>query len=105
MKATFTSASALTLLFLSTACTRETAAPLAGAWRSNVQFESGAFAEIKDPQFMYVFTGRGVLTERIELSSDGQTFTSTIQYEAFGKRGEPVEGGGTARGTGVRIGF
>jgi len=46
-----------------------------------------------------------VFTERIELSADAQTFTSTMKYEVFGKRGEPLEGGGTARGEGVRIGF
>ena len=50
-------------------------------------------------------SGRGVFTERIEISADAQSFTSTIRYEAFGKRGEPVGGGGTARGEGVRIGF
>lgn len=158
-----TYAAVLPLLALSSACTREAAPPLAGAWRSSIQFESGAFAEIKDLEFMYVFNvggtltessnydgappvppaygawqalgpnvfearyeffstapaqadafakgagwppaGRGVLTERIELSTDAQTFTSTIQYEAFGQRGEPAEGGGTARGKGVRIGL
>lgn len=42
---------------------------------------------------------------RIEVAADAQTFTSTIQYEAFGPRGEPVEGGGTAHAAGVRIAF
>jgi hypothetical protein len=159
----FTSAAVLTLLSLSAACTSETASPLTGAWRSTVQFETGAFAEIEDLEFMYVFnaggtltessnydgappvppaygawrqigpnafearyeffstepsevtafmkgagwlpSGRGVFTERIELSADAQAFTSTMDYEVFGKRGEPLEGGGTARGEGVRIGF
>jgi len=156
----------LALLLLPIACTSENAtesAPLVGAWRSTVQFESGAFAEIKDLEFMYVFnaggtltessnydgappvppaygawrmigpnvfearyeffstapsepeafvkgagwlpSGHGVLTERIEVAPDAKTFTSTLRYEAFGKRGEPIEGGGTARGQGVRIGF
>lgn len=153
----------LALLSLSVACTSETATPLVGAWRSTIQFETGAFAEIKDLEFMYVFnaggtltessnydgappvppaygvwrmidpnvfearyeffsttpseadafmkgtgwlpSGRGVLTERIEVSPDAKTFTSTMRYEAFGKRGEPLEGGGTARGEGVRVGF
>jgi hypothetical protein len=142
----------LTLLSLSIACTSETAtesAPLIGAWRSTIEFETGAFAEITDLQFIYVFnaggtltessnydgappvppaygvwrrigpkvfearyeffstapsevdafmkgagwppSGRGVFTERIEISADAQRFTSTIRYEAFGKRGEPVE--------------
>src|SRR5262245_3304362 len=161
---TFTAA--LVLLSLSTACTPETtseSAPLVGAWRSTVQFETGAFAEIKDLEFMYVFnaggtltessnydgappvppaygvwrtigpnvfearyeffsttpsegdaftkgagwlpSGRGVFTERIEVSADARSFTSTMSYEAFGKRGEPLEGGGTAHAEGVRIGF
>jgi hypothetical protein len=156
----------LTLLSLSIACTSETAtesAPLIGAWRSTIEFETGAFAEITDLEFMYVFnaggtltessnydgappvppaygvwrmigpnefearfeffstapsegdaflkgagwppSGRGVFTERIELSRDAQTFTSTIRYEVFGLRDDPLEGGGTASGEGVRIGF
>jgi hypothetical protein len=50
-------------------------------------------------------SGRGVFTERIEVSRDAQTFTSTIRYEIFGLRDELLETGGTARGAGVRIGF
>lgn len=141
---------------------REPAA-LVGAWRSSVQFKTGAFAPIKDLEFMYVFndggtltessnydgappvppaygawqevgpnefearyeyfatapsdadaflkgggwlpSGRGVFTERIQLSADGQTFTSTIRYEALGLQGEPVDGGGEARSQGMRIRF
>ena len=138
-------------------------APLVGAWRSSLQFETGAFAVIKDLEFMYVFnaggtvtessnydgappvppaygvwrpvgprefevkyeyfatspsppemfksgggwlpSGRGVFTERITLSADGQTFTSTIRYEALGVKGEPVAGSGEAQGRAVRIRF
>lgn len=162
----FAFSAVLTVLLLPVACTSENATepvPLIGAWRSTVQFESGAFAEIKDLEFMYVFNaggtltessnydgappvppaygvwrtigpnvfearyeffstapseadafikgagwlpaGHGVLTERIEIAPDAKTFTSTLRYEAFGTRGEPIEGGGTARGGGVRIGF
>ena len=36
---------------------------LVGAWRSNVQFKSGAFASITDLEFMYVFNAGGTLTE------------------------------------------
>ena len=36
---------------------------LAGAWRSSLQFESGAFAPIKDLEFMYVFNTGGTMTE------------------------------------------
>ncbi len=138
-------------------------APLVGAWRSAVQFETGAFAGINDLEFMFVFnaggtltessnydgappvppaygvwrpvgprefeakyefyatapsppdafrsgagwlpSGRGVFTERITLSADGQAFTSTIRYEALGNKGEPVAGSGEATGRAVRIGF
>jgi hypothetical protein len=166
LQRTVTLAAVLTLLSVTGACTSKSATgpdPLVGAWRSTIQFETGAFAQITDLQFMYVFnaggtltessnydgappvppaygvwrmvapsvfearyeffsnalpeadafvkgtgwppSGHGVLTERIEVSPDAQSFTSTIQYAAFGTRGEPVEGGGTARGAGVRIRF
>ena len=139
------------------------AVDLVGEWRAQLQFSTGAFATIKDLEFMYVFnaggtltessnydgappvppaygvwrmigpnefearfefystapsqvdafmkgagwppSGRGVFTERVELSRDAQTFKSTIRYEAFGLHDESLEGGGTASGAGVRIGF
>jgi len=34
-----------------------------GAWRSKVQFSSGAFAAVKDLEFMYVFNVGGTMTE------------------------------------------
>ena len=36
---------------------------LKGAWRSQIRFESGAFAQFKDLEFMYVFNQGGTLTE------------------------------------------
>jgi hypothetical protein len=40
------------------------AAPsLAGAWRSSVQFRSGAFAGVKDLEFLYAFNLGGTMTE------------------------------------------
>ena len=36
---------------------------LAGAWRGQVQFTTGAFAETKDLEFMYVFNSGGTMTE------------------------------------------
>jgi hypothetical protein len=36
---------------------------LAGAWRGKVQFTSGAFAEIRDLEFMYAFNAGGTMTE------------------------------------------
>ncbi len=143
--------------------TREPAPAIIGAWRSSLQFTSGAFASIKDLEFMYVFnqggtltessnydgappvppaygawravsatefeakyefyitapsppdafrtgagwlpSGRGIFTERITLAADGKRFTSVITYEALDTKGQPAEGGGTATGSAVRIGF
>jgi hypothetical protein len=152
-------------LFVSGCAEKETKQPaaLVGAWRSSLQFETGAFAPMKDLEFMYVFndggtmtessnydgappvppaygvwrevgpgefeakyeyyatapsdadafqkgagwlpSGRGVFIERITLSADGQSFTSTIRYEALGLDGNPAEGGGEAKGKAVRIQF
>jgi hypothetical protein len=136
---------------------------LSGAWKSSLQFESGAFASIKDLEFMYVFntggtmtessnydgappvppaygvwrsvgpnefeakyeyyataqaapdefakgagyppSGFGVFVERITVSADGQSFTSTMKYDAFDMKGAPIEGGGEAKGKGQRIKF
>ena len=36
---------------------------LVGAWRGQVQFTTGAFAETKDLEFMYVFNVGGTMTE------------------------------------------
>ena len=42
----------------------DTAAPdLQGEWRAQLQFTSGAFAPIKDLEFMYVFNQGGTMTE------------------------------------------
>ena len=49
--------------------------------------------------------GRGVFTEVITIAAGGDTFTSTILYEAFDAAGSPVEGGGTATSRGVRLRF
>ena len=166
MTRAFAISGVVTAALLAMACgAGEPSAPatLVGAWRSSLQFESGAFATIKDLEFMYVFnvggtltessnydgappvppaygvwrevgpgefeakyeyfatapaetdaflqgagwlpSGHGVFTERITLSADGRTFTSTIRYEAFSQDGKPVEGGGEAKGRAVRIQF
>jgi hypothetical protein len=48
--------------------------------------------------------GRGVLTERIKLSADRQSFTSKLSFQMLDAAGKPVEGGGEAEGKGVRMG-
>ena len=47
--------------------------------------------------------GHGVLTEQITLSDDGNSYTSTISYDAFDQAGKPTESGSLANGRGVRL--
>jgi hypothetical protein len=57
---------ALTIALLAchaTPARQEAPPPIIGAWRSSLQFSSGAFAGIKDLEFMYVFNQGGTLTE------------------------------------------
>jgi hypothetical protein len=164
---------ALVAALVLTACTPSVSAPrdavngadtLVGAWRSQIHFSSGAFAPMKDLEFMYVFNQGGTLTEssnydaappvppaygiwratgagqfeakylfyitrapakleeitsgggwmpagygefieRITLSKDGKSFTSSMKYTAFDQSGKPVEGGGEAKTRGTRIEF
>lgn len=51
---------------LVTGCASEPASStpvLTGAWRSSVQFKNGAFAEIRNLEFLYVFNAGGTMTE------------------------------------------
>jgi len=50
-------------------------------------------------------TGHGVLTERITLSNDGNSYKSTITYEPVGVDGKTVEGGGEGEVSAVRMDF
>ncbi len=50
-------------------------------------------------------TSRGVLTERMNLAADGNSFNSTITYEAFDMTDKPAPGGGEAKAHGSRISF
>jgi hypothetical protein len=153
-----------TALLLAVGCAADRPSPsdrLVGAWRSSIQFESGALAAVKGFEFLYVFnqggtmtessnydsappvppaygvwravgpnafearydfftttpasadafkagagwvpSGRGVLTERIQLSDDGHAFTSTIRYEPLNAKGEPAPGAGQGKGRAVRL--
>ena len=59
-----TRAACLLAVLLSAACAPKPASDaLVGAWRSRIQFSSGAFAAMKDLEFMYVFNAGGTLTE------------------------------------------
>lgn len=90
--------------------------PAYGVWRSTGpgKFEAKYYFYITAPpkKFEEITSGAGwgpagfgVFIERINLSDDGKTFTSTIDYSAFDAQGKPVEGGGKATGTGRRIQF
>jgi len=89
--------------------------PAYGVWRMigpnefEARFEFFSTAPSEANAFMkgagWPPSGRGVFNERIQVSRDAQTFTSTIRYEILGLHDEPLEGAGTASGAGVRIGF
>ena len=89
--------------------------PAYGVWREvgpnefEAKYEYYATAPSAPDEFLkgagWPPAGRGVFTERIALAADGQTFTSTIRYDAFDSKGEPVEGGGEASGRATRIQF
>jgi hypothetical protein len=55
----------LVALFLSGCASAPPAADhaLVGAWRGHVQFKNGAFAEVKDLEFLYAFNAGGTMTE------------------------------------------
>ncbi len=155
------------LILATAACTTAPLAsvdPLVGAWRGGVQFESGAFAAVKDLEFMYAFQaggtmtessnydgappvppaygvwrrvadgtyelkyefywtkppanfdeiakgggwapgGRGVLTQHITLSADGNAFTGTLRLETFDSAGKPTDPPSAAAVKGARIRF
>lgn len=90
--------------------------PAYGIWRKTGerQFEAryefynsrpGTAAEGIAPGGGWLPAGRGVLRETITLANDGNSFTSTIRYEAFDQAGKPTADGGTAAGKGIRLRF
>jgi len=90
--------------------------PAYGVWRqvASGDFEAkyvfymtkppASFKEIATG-FGWLPTSRGVLTERITLAADGNSFESTMTYEAFDMADKPTTGGGVAKGHGARISF
>lgn len=53
----------------------------------------------------WLAAGRGIFSETITVSDDGESFASTIRYEALDRAGDPVAGGGSGTGQGVRLRF
>lgn len=91
-------------------------APAYGVWRKTGarQYEAiYVFFLNKAPADFDVITkgagwapdGHGVLTEKIVLAADGQTFTSSFKYELFDLQGNPAAGGGEATVKAERIAF
>ncbi len=148
----------------SLAQTRKATDSLAGAWQGKVQFTTGAFAAVKDLEFMYAFhaggtmnessnydgappappaygvwrkvaprkyeakyrffqpkavasaeelikgggwapDGYGILTQKLTLSADGNSFDSKLTLKLFSKDGKAIDGGGEATASGKRIRF
>jgi hypothetical protein len=90
--------------------------PAYGVWRSvgPRQFEARYEVFLTKPVAIldsiakgggWVPNGRGVLTEKIALSEDGNRFESTVRFDLFGADGKAVPGGGEAVGRGERIRF
>ncbi|BAQ64183.1 hypothetical protein [Geminocystis sp. NIES-3709] len=48
---------------------------------------------------------RGVFSEIITLSENGNYFDSIIEYKTFDLKGNPIEGGGKAIGKGIKLTF
>ena len=49
--------------------------------------------------------GHGVLTQKISLAEDGNSFASVIIYEVFDQQGRPTEGSSEASASGERMKF
>jgi hypothetical protein len=90
--------------------------PAYGVWRKSGprQFEAKySFYVTKAPETFsdiakgggWSPAGHGDFMEKITLSDDGKSYTSTISYAAFDQTGEQVEGGGEGNGEGARMGF
>lgn len=92
--------------------------PAYGVWRPRVagtnQFEatytyfnSKALARFEDVASGggWLPSGRGVLTERYTIATDGQSYESELLLQLYDAAGQPIEGGGPGFGRGTRIQF
>lgn len=62
-------------------------------------------AKIEDIWGGWLPWGRGVFSEVITLSDDGEAFSSVIKYEVFDKNGNSVDGSGIGTGKGIKLKF
>jgi len=53
----------LLVALIAAGCVQREEKSLVGAWKGKVQCKSGAFAAVKDLEFMYVFNAGGTMTE------------------------------------------
>ncbi len=90
--------------------------PAYGIWKKNSAREFEATYEFYNTKAPASFdeiakgggwlpNGRGVLSETITLSDDGNAFQSTITYTAFDQAGNLIDGGGNGEGAGTRMRF
>jgi hypothetical protein len=90
--------------------------PAYGVWRTTgpKQFEAKyVFFSTQPPAALeeinkgdgWLPAGHGILLERLQLAEGGNSFVSTIRYEAYDREGKPAQGGGDATGEGTRVGF
>ena len=95
---------------------RSACAPAYGIWRQvgPGRFEARyEFYPTRAPNVLddltagggWLAAGRGIFSETITVSDDGESFASAIRYEAFDRAGDPVGGGGAGTGQGVRLRF
>lgn len=68
-------------------------------------YEPAKFIKRRGRAAAWVPGGRGLYTETLELSADGQTYKSRIVYDLVDPAGVPVSGGGEGEATGSRITF
>jgi hypothetical protein len=90
--------------------------PAYGVWKKNGprQYEARyQFYVTRPPETLEDITkgggwapaGHGILNETINLSEDGKSYVSTINFAAFDQAGKPVEGSGEGMGAGARMSF
>lgn len=87
-------AATLTAVLIAAGCATERpprAPALTGAWRSSITFQSGAFAEVKDLEFLYVFNEGGTLTESSNYDAAPPVAPAYGVWRAVGDSGRQFE--------------
>jgi len=84
--------------------------PAYGEWRPTApgRFEARYVfftTRASDDDSGWLPAGSGVLTEKIELASDGRSYESALMLELFDVAGKPVPGGGRGAVHAQRAGF